>query len=309
VKHPDWPPRRAVPVLGLIVFLAVPANSPAGQGTAGLASGEVLLLISSARSDALFAPVAGGGGLSGLSSNPASLAGQDYRSISGSYSQMPGGTRLGQVSAASPAGPAVCALNVGSFNAGEVSLMDDAGMAKTVQTQNDIVGGVSIAMPVGGGASAGLTFNWYQSTLVEKYRASTQAVDAGVRWETAGGQAALAAAVRNIGGRLDYFASPMSLPVLYALGGSWRAWKGQPGSVSLLAEGNRRAGSGIQYAFGVEAAVYGVLVLRGGARVDNGLAAAGGGAGLRIRSIGLDYSRVAQAGLPASSRVSMETRF
>ena len=286
-----------------------PHLAVASAGSSGGNAGETLLLMSSARSEGIQASVAGGGGLNGLAANPASLAGQDYRAVSGSYDTLLGGASMGQLEAGFPSGPMVFAVQLGNFNAGEIDAVTESGTTKKVQTQNDIVVGGSVAMPVVAGIAAGLTMKWYRSTLVETYSATTQLFDAGVKYDMLGGDLSLGAAVRNIGGRLKYYSSAMSIPVEYSAGLGWTAWHNNNDRVVVLTEAEKMANKAALYSFGSEVVFRGVLILRGGLGVNSGLANASIGAGLRFRSYGFDFARVSQPGLPASSRVSAEVRF
>jgi len=289
-------------------ILLIPGTLLASNESAGGGAGESLLLMTSARSEGILASVAGGGGLNGLASNPAALAGQAHAAISGSYTQLLGGSTLGQLESAIPAGPVVFAVSLGSFNAGEADVPGDAGTVKKVQLQNDVVAGGSVAMPVGGGLSAGLSMKWYQSTLAETYTATTQLFDAGVGYALLDGDLVFGGSARNIGGRLKYYSSTQGVPVWFSAGSAWRAWHGGENSVSLLGEIGRRPGVNSIYSIGTEAVFKGVLILRGGVRMEGGLSAASAGAGIRFRSYGFDFARVSQPGLPASSRVSAEIR-
>ena len=216
------PFKAAALAMGLAVLF--PGRPMAGGETGGGTAGDSLLFMSSARSEGLLAPVAGGGGLTGLASNPASLAGQEYRAVSGSYTELLGGSSLGQLEVASPVWSVVVAFQLGSFNAGELDVPVGSGGTRKIQLQKDLVSGGSVALPVAGGLSAGLTAKWFQSTLAETYRASTQLFDAGLRYVLLGGKLAFGAAMRNMGGRLKYDVSSMPLPLESSLGASYCAW-------------------------------------------------------------------------------------
>jgi len=307
VNRPNLPYPRLAPLLWVV--FAVLAFRPAPAGAVGGTAGEALLLMSSARSEGLLASVAGGGGLNGLASNPASLAGQTYRAVSGSYTALLAGASLGQLEAAFPVGPMVLAVQLGNFDAGSIDLMGDSGAVRKVQIQNDIVAGGTVAVPVVAGLSAALTMKWYQSTLAETYQATAQMFDAGLMYSLLGGDLAFGGAVRNIGGRLKYYSSAMSVPVEYSAGSSWTAWHADEAAIMVLGEGAKRVGTPAQYSFGIETVFLGSLFLRGGVRIENGVSAASIGAGVRFRAYGFDFARVSQPGLPVSSRVSAEVRF
>jgi len=295
-------------VWAVFAFMA-PNLAWASTGSSGGNAGETLLIMSSARSEGMLAAVAGGGGLNGLARNPASLAGQDYRAVSGSYSSLLAGASMGQLEAGFPAGPLVLAVLLGNFNAGEIDMVADGGGMKKVQTQNDIVVGGSVAMPIIAGISAGLTMKWYRSTLVETYSATTQLFDAGIKYDILEGDLSFGGAIRNIGGSLKYYSSAMSIPVEYAVGSCWIPWHNNNDRVEVLVEAAKMPNNAAKYLVGTEVVFRGVLILRGGVGVRSGLADASIGAGLRFRSYGFDFARVSQPGLPASSRVSAEVRF
>jgi hypothetical protein len=293
----------------LVAALAVAGMCRADDETAGGTAGESLLLMSSARSEGLLAPVAGGGGLNGLVSNPASLAGQLRPAVSGSYTDLLAGSSLGQVEAAVPVAGAVFAVQFGSFSAGETDVPSESGQLVKVSLQEDLVAGGSVALPVAPGLSAGLTAKWFQSTLAETYKASTQLFDAGLRYVMPGGELSLGASVRNMGGSLKYYESAMALPLESSAGASFCVWHTSEGQVLVLGEADKVDAADFQYSFGSEAVYKGVLVIRGGLRLDDGLMAASAGAGLRYRSYGFDFARVSRRDMPASFRVSAEMNF
>jgi len=281
----------------------------AANGSGGVAAGQTLLMMSSARSAGLAAPVAAGGGLTGMVANPAALAGQDRRAVSGSYADMMAGARMGQLEAAVPAGPAVLGLQFGMFQAGEVDVVEDWGVTQRVQTQSDYLVAGTAAVRMWAGLEAGVTAKWFSSELVERYRANTTALDLGLRYGWMEGLFTVGAAVSNIGGRLRYSDTASRLPLVGAAGAAWCAYSDRGSSVLFLGEVTRQESLAAVSTAGVEATINGALVLRGGLIINDGLAGGCAGIGLRFRTYGFDFARVMQDALPVANRVSLEVGF
>jgi hypothetical protein len=285
----------------LALIAAVAASAPAaGRGASTLA------LLGSARSAALGAGAAAGGGIAGMQDNAASLASQTGPAVAGTYLAWIEGARVGQLTACTPTPAGPVALSVGGFTAGRVDVAEDDGRVRTVDAQQDTVVTAAIARTVASGFEAGVACTWFRSTLAESWVASASSVDLGVRLVTVDGALALGGAVANaVGTPLRYAEEAQALPRSVTVGAAWRPAQGRPVGVLLAVDYVAAAGEPDAQRAGVEAEFAHILALRAGVRRLGAMTSLSAGLGGRWGRVQFDYAVASPSRLGTASRATL----
>jgi hypothetical protein len=298
-----FPGAACAAVLAVLSVCAVPAPV---FGTAG----DTLALLGSARSAAIAADVAAGGGIVGMQTNVASLASQEGWAVSGTWLAWLEGARVGQLSVSAPTAAGVVGLSFGGVSAGRVDVVEDAGPVRTVDAQQDTVVAAGLARRVGAGFEAGIACKWYRSALAESWVATASALDAGARFTSAGGDMSMGLAVGNaVATRLNYADERRVLPRAVAAGVAWRPVRTAGLGVLLAAEHLELADAPAANCAGVELELAKTLALRGGVRRGGGVSALSAGIGAAWKRMRFDYAVASPARLGTVSRATMTMMF
>ena len=281
---------RAASRAAVLALAGVLMASSAGVGRA--AAGDTIALLGSARSSALSAGVATGGGIDGMQDNISSLATQEGWAVSGTYLAWLAGARVGQLDAAAPTPVGVVGLSFGGFTAGRVDVVEDSGPARTVEAQRDLVASAGFARSLLLGIEAGIAYRWYRSTLAETWVATASAVDAGARFTSTDGDLTLGASVTNA----------VATSLRYA---DERRVRTRALDLMLAVDYIAAGGGADAQCAGVEARLVRILALRAGVRKGGDTTSLSAGIGATWRHVQFDYAVASPAKLGTVSRATM----
>lgn len=210
--------------------------------------------------------------------------------------------------------------SVNFFNVGGFQGYDASGQKIGNVKADDLAVAGSYARPIvedrrkGSRLAVGVTGKWIHETL-DTVSANALAMDAGLHWtagrsfgeELNGLRAGVV--VKNIGSGMKYDSATAPLPRSISAGLAWTGvWLGE--SLTLAADAEQpQAGKRILHA-GLELSTFRTFVVRGGftnqGDLGNGLRL---GAGIRFRTIHLDYAFSAAGDLGTAHRVGIRFRF
>jgi hypothetical protein len=166
------------------------------------------------------------GDLGVLSFNPAGLPFMKRSELTARFQGAPGNVTSGVLGYGRRVGAAAVGVSAAYLDAGTIDLAFTGGQRYSRRAQQDFAGQVGIGFPLFDGVTAGVGARMIRSTLVEDFKASAVAGDAGltVRMPVRGWL--LAASARNIGGDLTYRNVGDPLPSEARVGTSYSLAKG-----------------------------------------------------------------------------------
>lgn len=198
---------------------------------------------------------------------------------------------------------------VQTLSAGTLAETDDTGREVGTLLPRDFAGSVGWGLPLGKYFSFGLSGKFIQSRII--HTASTFAGDAG--WGFHAARWAMAAAIRNVGGKLKFDQEKESLPSTAQAGLSFLLTRHWIWSVDGIFPNDASAvlGTGIEYAipYGKGSAVFFRAGYNTRLKDVPGFQGFSAGLGWRWSLIDLDYAWSAFGDLGQTHRVSVTLRF
>lgn len=202
----------------LVLLLAAPAL----RAEPGITAASTLRRPLTARPAGMgeaFTAVAGG--LDSLGYNPAAAAGLAKPELGSTYLHGSAGDDFGFLGYAHPFPFAVLTGGVVYYNAGAIELNLSNGTRDSRIAQQDAVGLLSAAVPLGRSLSVGGTAKFYRFELAQEARASGFAGDLGAFWRTPLRGLNLGASLQNAGPDVKYEAAGDPLPTAARFGASY----------------------------------------------------------------------------------------
>lgn len=279
-----------------------PACADAGFG---VNSGEELTLMTHARTAAMAASAATGGGNGGIESNPAALAAEDSAGITGTIARMAGDMRMESISAVLPTPVMTLALSGWLFRSGTIRMVGSAGSGGIVEAQSDMVAAIGAGRWIGGGFSAGVAAKWFRSVMVERQTAESFTADGGLTWRDRRGILAVGAAFRNAGRDL-YDPGPAGLrPISFVAGVCWKFVSHRTVDAVVAADYSAMRGISSETAIGAEVRLMKRLSIRAGLRGVTGMFQPSLGLGFAAGRFVVDLASVAPSGVLPAHRASL----
>lgn len=301
---------KRLPAVLALAFCCAAAHA-AGAGTS---AASFLKIDPSARAAALggaFTAVAGDPANIGY--NPAGIAASEYGKFSFTHNEWIGGLRLESLYVTKNIGKTLT-LGVGLnyLLSDSISRTDSTGiMTGGDFTASDGVAAFSIANRFTSNFMAGINAKYIRQT-VDTYSGSALAFDGGVLWRYR--RFNIGASVSNIGGKMKLYEQSSPLPLTYAFGFTATPWR----HLMLSIQADKQNDASLAFRAGTEIAFDNVLfedsafALRAGYRSnapENGGAGLSLGAGLKLRSLSLDYAFIPMGDFGSSSRFTLGLRF
>jgi hypothetical protein len=165
--------------------------------------------------------VAVAGGLDSLGYNPAGTAGLARPELETTYLHGIAEDDFGFLGYAHPLSRATVAAGMLYYHGGSVILRPAAGPQQEVTAQQDMVGLVSLGVPLGFGLCAGGTAKLYRLELAEQARASGFAGDLGALWRTPLKGLNVGASLQNLGPDVKFEQASDPLPMATRFGASY----------------------------------------------------------------------------------------
>jgi len=161
------------------------------------------------------------GGLDSLNYNPAGITVIPRPELSTSYASGIAGDGYGALGYAHPLSAATLAGELLYYSAGDVNLSYSDGTQRKVTAQRDMLGMVSVGVPLGWGLSAGGTGKFFRLELAEEARTTGYAADLGALWQTPLKGLDVGASVRNMGPDVKFEQDGDPLPLALRLGAAY----------------------------------------------------------------------------------------
>jgi len=272
-------------VAGLGICMVFASNASVAGAVGGLVLADTL----EARGMALGDAQTGMADVAAFQVNPAAIAG-----IAGSYASAffkpePLGVNTGCLRYAAPTSIGSFAGQVAYRTMGDMTFTTASGEEKTLNAGTDIIVGLSYGRVVGP-VNAGATVKFLSSKLVEKYSASSIALDLGGSMKMPVKGLAVGLAVRNLGTGLKYLDESESIPMEGRLGGSYDMAFGDIGVLGALDAIYGLAAGEFGVGVGVEGTWKQMLSARVGYRTGSALKGIALGVGFTWQDTRLDYA-------------------
>jgi len=205
-------------ILALLVLAALPSL----HAEPGLTGAGTLQRPFSARPVGLGESfVAVTGGLDSLGYNPAGTAGLARPELESTYLHGMADDDFGFLGYAHPLPGATVAAGMLYYHGGSVNLNLSNGTQREVTAQQDMVGLVSLGVPLGWGLCAGATAKFYRLELAEQARASGFAGDIGTLWHTPLQGLNVGASLQNLGPDVKFEQTADPLPMTTRFGAAY----------------------------------------------------------------------------------------
>ena len=161
------------------------------------------------------------GGIDSLGYNPAAPAGLARPEAAMTYLNGPAGDDFGFLGYSHPLPFATFTGGFVYYNAGRIDLNLSDGTRGLRTAQQDLVGLLSAAVPLGRGLSVGGTAKFYRFDLAQEVRASGFAGDLGALWRTPLKGLNLGASLQNAGPDVKYESAGDPLPTTARFGAAY----------------------------------------------------------------------------------------
>jgi hypothetical protein len=292
----------------ILILISLAASRAALASDNGQSAGLTLTQLGSVRAAALgnaFTAMTDDSGA--IAFNPASLGTLHSAESQFFYERGAIDDTFGQLTTGIPTNTGGIGAQIGYYNSGTIDANDGSGEAThSVNAQRDLALSLGAAHNIGQ-ASMGIAVKYLSSQLVEKYKASAIAGDAGLSIPMSS-SLRLGAAVQNLGSGVTYIDHTTALPRLARLGLALNH-SARIFSSTLLLDGvyhwNEKS---FEPALGLELR-RDFLALRAGYEGGRAPGGVSLGAGVRAGAFSIDYAISLFSNLDAQHRIGVSLRF